>query len=198
MKRELPLTIPALAAIAVVVVVAVGGYFGLIAPKRRAVAQLEVQLRAAVGPVVPSDASPITDEERATWKTVQDQVRGRFVKPENQLRLLVETGQLARSIGLTVTELQLQQPGAAPGPGAPPAAAATPVAALIFPVPPNLALNPAVVRLVVRNSYRDLVTMLDRVRSGNAYVALQSLDVRRVDNHLESDIRLASLRWVEP
>jgi hypothetical protein len=41
------------------------------------------------------------------------------------------------------------------------------------------------------------VTFLERVRSGNAYVALQALDVRRVDTHLESDIRLVSLRWVE-
>ncbi len=117
--------------------------------------------------------------------------------PENQYRLLVDTGQLARSIGLRVTELQLQTPGVAPGPGSPAPATPQAVASLIFPVPPNLAVNPAVVRLAVRASYRDLVTLLDRIRSGNAYVALQSLDLHRVDNHLESDIRLASLRWVE-
>lgn len=197
----LPLTIPALAAIGVVLIVAVGGYFGLVAPKRRDIALLEVQLRAASAPgAAASAATPITDKERATWKTIQEQVRGRFVAPENQLRLLVETGQLARSTGLSVTELQLQTAAGAPAPGSPApraAAAPPPAASLMFPMPPNLAVNPGVIRLAGRHRYRDLVTFLERVRSGNAYLAVQALEVRRVEDHLESDIRLASLGWVE-
>lgn len=200
MKARLPLTIPALAAMAAVFIVAVGGYVGLVAPKRREVARLEVQLKAALmPPAAVSTSTPITDEERAMWKIVQQQVRQRFVAPENQLRLLVKTGQLARSVGLTVTDLQIQNT-ATPAPGAPPAPVGVtppPAASLMFAMPPNLAVNPGVIRVTARHRYRDVVTFLERVRSGNAYVALQALDIRRVDTHLESDIRLASLRWVE-
>jgi hypothetical protein len=49
----------------------------------------------------------------------------------------------------------------------------------------------------VRHGYRELVDFLDRVGRGNTYVAVQSLDVRRLDRDLESEIRLVSFRWME-
>lgn len=212
--RQLPLTIPALAAIGVVLVLAVAGYFAVVAPKRREIARLEQQLKTVTAQAAAvANLTPITEDERARWRTIEKQVRDRFVAPEDQFRVLVESGQLARSLGLTVVDLQLQGAGVAPISAAPPAGPATAVvvspltpatpaalevAPLMFPMPANLAANPRVVRLVARHAFRDLVAFLDRIGTGNSYLALQALDVRRVGGHLESDIRLASLRWVQP
>lgn len=189
MTRQLPLTVGALAAIAVMVVVTLGVYVGMVAPRVREIARLEAQWNATRTQTVDAAAgAPITDAERARWRDIEALVRGRFVVPEDQLRVLVEVGQVARATGMSVTDLRLE--------GDTPAGAAQ---AVVLPsaVPPDLAVNPAVIRLIARHRYHDLVDFLDRVGRGTTYVALQSLDVSRVGDHLESDIRLASLRWAK-
>jgi hypothetical protein len=199
-KDKLPLTPPALAALGVLLLVIVGGYFGLIAPRRSAVARLEAQL--AAGPAVPASAvsePPISDEEREAWTLTQAEVRARFASPDDQHRTVVEVGQLARSTGLRVRELLLDDQGTGPvsAAGAPVPAAATSTASLPFPLPPQLMPNNGSIRLIARHRYRELIDFLNRLGRGNTYVAVQSLDVRRIDGGLESEIRLVSFRWTE-
>lgn len=191
MKRELPLTRAALASLGLVVLVAIGGYFGLMWPPARTVAELETQLAglSAQAAGLAAAPAPVTDVERASWKDVEQRVHARFIVPENQYALLVDLAQLARESGMAVEDVQLEGgPGAA---GAP----AAPGAAFAVPLPPTLALNPGVIRLSVRHQHRALVTFLDRLATADTYVAVQQLDVRRVENLLQSDIRLVSFRW---
>lgn len=201
MKEKLPLTPAALAALGVLLLVIAGGYFGLIAPRRSAVARLETQVRAAATAAVsPVSEAPITDAERTAWSATESQVRARFVSPEDQHRTLVEVGQLARSTGLRVRELSLQGESAAAAnaqPGSPLPAPAASTGSLPFALPPQLMPNGGSIRVVARHRYRDLIDFLDRVGRGNRYVAVQSLDVRRVDRDLESEITLVSFRWME-
>ena len=192
--EKLPVTPAAAIAVALVFVVAIGGYVGLVAPKRRAIAQLELQLKASAGSSAGvASARPISDAERAAWARVDIDVRQRFVNPEDQHRTLVEVGQLARATGMNVRELLLQNAGAPPGAPATPAPAMT----LPFPMPPKMAINPGVIRMVVRHRYRDVIDFLDRVGHDNTYVMVQSLDTRRVEGYLESEIKLVSFRWTE-
>ena len=192
--EKLPVTPAAAVAVVLVFVVAIGGYFGLVAPKSRAVAQLEQQLKTAErSSSAVGSALPISDAERAAWARVDVDVRRRFVNPEDQHRTLVEVGQLARAMGMNVRELLLQNVGAPPGAPAAPGPAAT----LPFPMPPKMAVNPGVIRIVARHRYLDLINFLDRVGRGNTYVMVQSLDTRRVEGSLESEIKLVSLGWTE-
>lgn len=192
--EKLPVTPAAAIAVALVLVVAIGGYFGVVAPKRRTIAQLEQQLKAAErSSSAVASALPISDAERVAWARVDADVRQRFVNPEDQRRALVEVGQLARSTGMNVRELLLQNAGAPPGAPATPGPAAT----LPFPMPPKMAVNPGVIRIVARHRYLDLINFLDRVGGGNTYVMVQSLDTRRVEDSLESEVKLVSFRWTE-
>ena len=110
--------------------------------------------------------------------------------PDDQRELMVDLAQLARASGMLVVDVQLE--GLTPGA----TAEATPAPSLAIPAPPTLASNPGVIRLTVRHQYRALIDFLDRLATGNTYVAVQALDVRRVENLLQSDIRLVSFRWV--
>lgn len=193
MTRQLPLTVGALVAIAVTFVIAAGGYFGMVAPRRREIARLEAQLSVALEQTAAAAAVvPITEAERAQWREVDARVRERFVSPEDQLRLVLEVGQVARAAGLTVTDLRLENVGG----GTATAPGVAEVVTLPSAAPPNFSVNSGVLSLSARHAYHNLIDFLDRVIKGNRYVALQSLDVRRVEDHLESDIRLASLRWM--
>jgi hypothetical protein len=193
MKRQLPLTPAALGSLAVVVLVAIGGYFGLLWTPSREVARLEEQLVSlgAQASAASQAPPPVTDVERASWQTVEQRVRERFIVPDDQWQLLVAIAQLARESGLAVQDIQLE--GGAPVPGA------TTVAPTSFalPVPPTLALNPGVIRLTVSHQYRALVAFLDRLATADTYVAVQTMDVRRVEGLLQTDIRLVSFRWVQ-
>lgn len=196
MMRQLPLTRAALVSLAAVLVVAVGGYFGLVWPARRELVRLQSQLTAMSAQAAGAAPTvlPVTDVERASWQNVETRVRERFIVPDDQFRLLVDIAQLARATGMAVTEIQLEGAvSAQPGQAGP-----LPTIALPLTPPSNLAVNPGVIRLTARHGYRALVDFLDRLGTGNTYVAVQALDVRRVDNVLQSDIRLVSLRWVQP
>lgn len=190
MTRQLPLTPAALGSLGAVLVVAIGGYFGLVWPVGREVSRLETQLAAMSAQAAGSAESPppVTDVERASWQTMEARVRERFLVPDDQYELLVDIAQLARASGMAVQDIQLE--GAEPG-------AAVPTATFGLQVPPTLVLNPGVIKLSVRHQYRALVDFLDRLGTGNTYVAVQSLDVRRGGNLLQTDIRLVSFRWAQ-
>lgn len=186
MTPELPLTKGALATVALLFVIALGGYFGLVAPARREVVRLEAQVNTVSAKLAGATASavPISPTERASWRQIEGRLQERFVIPEDQLRALAEAVDHARAAGLVVTDVEIQS-GAAPG---------QPVAAP-FVVPANLALNPGIIRLSARHRYAELVDFLDRMDGGIMYVAVEALDVRRADDYLQSEIRLMSLRW---
>lgn len=181
MTRELPLTTGALAAVGIALATAVGGYVGLVAPKAREIAQLESQLRTGSTTVPPPSAPAVSigETERRLWRELETRVRARFVAPSDQLRALDDVSQIASRAGLSLTAVAIQNPQ------------------VLRPLttPGSLAVNPGSIRLTARHRYAELVDFLERVRRGRTYVAVESLDVRRVDDHLESEIRLISLRW---
>lgn len=191
MRQQLPLTGAALAAIAIALAIIVGGYFGVVAPRVREVARLEAQLSATLTKTAAAaePVTPVTEAERARWREIDTLVRGRFVSPDDQMRVVLDVGRIARETALTVIDLRLETAATGANGGAP--------QDVILPaaLPARLALNPGVISLSARHRYSELIDFLDRLGRGNRYVALQSLDVRRVRDHLESDIRLASLRW---
>jgi hypothetical protein len=181
MTRELPLTTRALAAVGIALATGVVGYLTLVAPKAREVAQLESQLHlgAGAGPVVTAPAVAIGETERQLWRELEARLRARFVEPSDQLRALDEVGRMASDAGLSLTGVTIQNPQT------------------LRPLttPGSLAVNPGSIRLTARHRYVELVDFLGAVRHGRTYVVLESLDVRRVDDHLESEIRLISLQW---
>jgi hypothetical protein len=187
---QLPLTRAAIGALAGLVLTAIGGYAGLVWPMSREVSRLEEELQALSrqATAASTSVSPVTDIERASWQQIEGRVRDRFVMPDDQFELLVEMAQLARASGMLVVDAQLE---GAPGPA--PTASAT----FAVPPPPTLAPNPGVIRLSVRHQYPALVDFLDRLATTTTYVAVQGVDVRRVDNLLHSEIRLVSFRWAQ-
>jgi len=194
MTPRLPVTGRAAAAIALALVLNVGGYFGVVAPRAREVARLAAQLSASSTPTPSATtAAPVTDAERARWQEIDTLVRQRFVPPEDQMRVALDVGQIARAAGVAVIDLRLEGAGGGPG-----ASGATEPPTLPSATPPNLAVNAGTISMSARHGYRELIDFLDQMARGNRYVALQTLDVRRVGNYLESNIRLASLRWTEP
>ena len=182
--RQLPVTKGAFAAVALVLVTGIGGYFALVAPKARAIAQLDLQLKTAPVPTEPPVMSTvsISDAERSLWSELETRVHARFVAPDDQLRALGEVMEQARATGLTVSELGIVNAQAQ--------AVQSPLTSSA-----NLTVNPGVIRLTARHRYPELVAFLDGIRRGRRYVAVQGLTVRRVDDHLESEILLVSLRW---
>jgi len=194
-REQLPLTGGALAAIAIVFAITVGGYVGVVAPRAREVARLEAQLSATLTrPAGAAPVEPVTEAERARWREVDALVRARFVSPDDQMRVVLDVGRIARAAAVMVMDLRLENTG--PGPAATGGAAQD----VILPsgAPATLAVNPGIISLSARHRYGELIDFLDRLARGSRYVALQSLDVRRVGDHLESEIRLASLRWTAP
>jgi Tfp pilus assembly protein PilO len=179
MTRELPLTTRALAAVGIALATGVVGYLTLVAPKAHEVAQLESQLHLGAGPAVTAPAAAIGETERQLWRELEARLRARFVEPSDQLRALDEVGRLASDAGLSLTSVAIQNPQ------------------VLRPLttPGSLAVNPGSIRLTARHRYAELVDFLEAVRHGRTYVVLESLDVRRVDDHLESEIRLISLQW---
>lgn len=187
MTRELPLTKGALATVALIFVIAIGGYVGVVAPAGREARRLEAQAGAVEAKLVGAAAAaePIGAAERAAWRQIDSRLRERFVAPEDQLRMVAEAVENARAAGLIVTDVEVQ------------AASADQKLRTegLFAVPANFAVNPGVIRLTAQHRYRELVDFLDRLRGSSLYVTIEALDVRRVGGYLQSEIRLVSLRW---
>ena len=193
MSRELWITPRTLGALAAMFALLVGGYAGVVLPRQRAIADLERQLDAVQAMrLVVSSTPPVTETERAMWRQNAAQVRARFVSPDDQRRVIVDVARLARASRFVVTDVQLQTGNASAGPNAP---SAVLTVTLPFALPEKLAPNPGLIELRAQHGFRDLLDFLDRARRADTYVALHGLETRRVDNHLESDIRLVSLQW---
>lgn len=193
MTRQLPLTPAALIAVAVAVVTIAAGYFAFVLPRSREIANLERQIAASAQIGAAAAIEPISDEERARWAEMQALVQSRFVSPDEQLRLMVDAARAGEASGLVVTLLTLEASVA----GVTPAGEGAAAPESPFAAPDNLVPNAGVIRLTARHRYGDLVDFLDRLGRGATYVALRSADIRRVDGHLESEIRLSSLRWTD-
>ena len=181
MTRELPLTRGALAAVGIALATGVLGYVILIVPKAREIAQLESQLKlaSAAVPAATAPAVAIGSTERELWRELEARVRARFVAPSDQVHALDEVGRMASDAGLRLTAMTIQDPHVLRP----------------LPTPERLAVNPGSIKITARHRFVELIDFLEALRHGQTYVMLESLDVRRVDNQLESEIRLISLRW---
>lgn len=181
MMRALPLNRRALAALGLAVATGAGGYVTLVRPKAQAIAQLEGQL-TLVSAALPRAAVPATavgDTERQLWRELESRLHARFVAPSDQVRALDEVGRMASDAGLFLTGVTMEDPQVR----------------RTLRTPGDLAVNPGSIRLTARHRYAELIDFLEALRHGQTYVVLESLDVRRVDDQLASEIRLISLRW---
>ena len=181
MTFRLPLTNRAVTALAIALVAMVAS-LGVAISKAREIGRLEVEVARASAQLRTPAASAVVsigETERELWRELEARVRTRFVPPADQLRALDEVSEVASDSGMTLTGVAIQNPQLLK----------------TLATPGNLSVNPGTIRLTARHDYEALVDFLDRVRTGKTYVVVESLDVQRVDDHLESEIRLISLRW---
>lgn len=159
----------------------VGGGLGFVVGRAREAAALRAQLtavRAAAPTVVPA-----TDTERRLWIEIERSLRRRF-PPESELpRTLAALAAWARSAGMDVVSVDI---GAADG-------AAVPRAWL--PLPPELGVNAPRLHVVAHHRARELLTFVSGLDRLPAFVALESLDIRRTNARLTSDVVLVTLAW---
>lgn len=191
-----PLSLRAVAALALVLAVMAGGYFGLLAPKLRETQSLRSQLATMRrSPPAPAPAeAPITPAERELWKELEERLRGRYPREADLPRVTAMVASLARSAGVELLTLEIDTSAGQPTVGLAAAAAATPPP---FRPPPELAVNPSTVKVVMKHRYRDLVEFVDRLPEAPVYVAVKSLEIKRIDNHLMTEAVFASLRWAK-
>lgn len=182
--NRLPISLRALVTIGLVVLLGAGGYFGLLAPKLREVGALKAQLIREVGaartPPPLLSVSPITQSERELWGEMERRFRGRYPAEAELPKALGLVASLARSSGMEISSLEIQAPQTGPS---------------LFRPPPEFGMNPSTIKLAVRHRYRDLVEFLERLGPAPIYVAVHSLEVKRVENRLTTELLFASFRW---
>lgn len=194
---QLPVNVRALVAVGLVGVLGIGGYLGLLAPKLREVNTLKAQLARETEAARPQQrvpsVAPITEVERKLWAELETRLRGRYPTEPALPKAVGVLADLARSSGMEIVSLEIQTPptsqtrlGAEPGKAAP---------SLPFRPPPEFAVNPSTIKLVARHRYRDLVQLLEGLGRLPVYVAVQSVEVKRVENRLTIEASFASLRW---
>lgn len=181
-------------------IVALGGYAGLVAPKYREIKTLRAQLAREQSALPglrqpPRPAPPITEEERRLWGQLEARLRERF-PAENALPGAAEAvAELARSARMQLVTLKLETPK----PETPEVKARRPSAGPPSPpslqVAPPFALNPTVIRLTVFHRYSDLVRFLDGLDRLPVFVAVESMEVKREENRLSTEMALRTLRW---
>lgn len=191
---RLPVNVRALVAVGVVAFLGLGGYLGLVAPKLREVRTLNAQAareaEAARAPQQPPSVAPIVEAERELWNELEKRLQGRY-PPEAALpRAAGALANLARASGLELVSVEIQTPR--PSDVADPKKTPAPPP---FQPPSELAVNPSTIKLVARHRYRNLVEFLEGLRRIPVYVALQSLEVKRVENELTTEAAFASFRW---
>ena len=173
--------------------VGVGGYAGLVAPKNREIKNVKAQLSREEPDSItaPQPFSPITEEERKLWGQLEVRLRERFPADKDLPAALRAVAELARSAHMELVSLNLQTPvvkstsGAASGAATPPP----------LQVPAPLTLSPPVIKLTVLHRYRDLVQFLDGLDRLPVAVTVESIEVRRVENQLSTEMTLRTLRW---
>ena len=176
--------------------VGVGGYTGLVTPKNREIKNLKAQL-AREDPdssTAPQSFSPITEAERELWGQLEARLRERFPADKDLPAALRAVAELARSARMELVSLNLHTPtvkstGAASG------AANPPPPQVALQVPPPLTLSPTLIKLTAFHRYRDLVQFLDGLDRLPVAVTVESMEVRRVENQLSTEVTLRTLRW---
>ncbi|MBI4610642.1 MAG: hypothetical protein HY726_16725 [Candidatus Rokubacteria bacterium] len=184
---------------AALALVGVGGYAGLVAPKDREIRTLKAQLlREGSGPPALVQSSqavpPIAEEERKLWRQLEARLRQRFPGEKDLPGALEAVAELARSARMELSTLQLQTPTAKPSgpPAGPPGGAPSQPA---FQVSPPLALSPSVIKLTAFHRYRDLVQFLEGLDRLRVFVTVESLEVKREESRLSTEMTLRTLRW---
>jgi hypothetical protein len=188
---RLPLNVRALIAGGLVALAAAGGYLGLLAPKYREVKTLKAQLAREVPSREPrASVAPIGEEERKLWRELEERLRGRYPGEPALPKAVGVVAELARASGMELVSLEIQTPqaGLAPRPR-------TALPPPPFQPPAELAVNPSTIKLVARHRYRELVAFVEGLRRVPVYVAVQSLEVKRQDNRLTTEVSFASFRW---
>jgi Tfp pilus assembly protein PilO len=192
--QKLPFRLQVAVVAGVLALVGVGGYAGLVAPKNREIKTLKAQLlREEQAILVPRQplppVPPITEEERKLWAQLEARLRERFPSEKSLPGALEAVAELARSVGMELTAINLQTPSVKAATGT---AAPTPPP---IRVPPPLALSPTLIRLGAVHRYRDLIQFLDGLDRLPVAVAVESLEVKREENRLRTEMTLRTLRW---
>ena len=193
--QKLPFRVQVAIVAGALVLIGVGGYAGLVTPKNREIKNLKAQLlreeqELAVPRQPPKPVPPITEEERKLWAQLEARLRERFPAEKTLPVALEAVADLARESRMELTALNLQTPVVKAGrvsSGAP-----TPPA---IRVPPPLTLSPTLITLTAVHRYRDLIQFLDGLDRLPVAVAVESLEVKREENRLRTEMTLRTLRW---
>jgi len=173
----------------------VGGYAGLVMPKLREITALKTQLmrpvpdRALTEPRV----APITEEERKLWAELEARLRKRYPEEKDLPGALEAVADLARSARMQLIALTLDTPATkkASGQTGPPGAMPPPA----FEVSPPLSVGPTTIKVTAVHRYGDLVQFLEGLYRLPVAMAVESIEVKRVDDTLSTEMTLRTLKW---
>jgi len=196
--QKLPFMVQVAIVAGALALIGAGGYAGLVAPKNREIKALRAQLlreesasSVLIQPAAPGP--PITEEERKLWGQLEARLRQRFPGEKDLPAALEAVADLARSARMELISLQLQTPAVKTG--GPPAGAAAAPSAPSLRVPPPLTLGPTFIKLTAAHRYRDLVQFLEGLDRLPVFVAVESLEVKREENRLSTEMTIRTLRW---
>lgn len=193
--QKLPFRVQVAIVAGVLVLVGVGGYAGLVAPKYREIKNLKAQLLREEQELLasrqpPQPVPPITEEEQKLWAQLEARLRERFPAEKALPGALEAVAELARSARMELVALSLQTPVVKPAGASRSAPSPPPLR-----VPPPLTLSPTIVKLTALHRYQNLVQFLDGLDRLPVAVAVESLEVKREENRLRTEMTLRTLRW---
>jgi len=192
--ERFPLTLGATVTLGTLVLVVTAAVLALLATERE-VASLRARLTQETAAVRSLGAAPgpsaITDTERALWTELERRLRSRYPSEAEAPRAAGLVADLARSSGIEIVSVEVHTPltaapATAPSPSTPPAAP-QPAA--------ELDANPASIKLTVQHRYGSLVEFLEGLPGLPVYVTVQSLEVKRLEDRLMTEMSLGLLRW---
>lgn len=189
--RQFPFSVQVALVAVVLAGIGGGGYAGLVAPKQREITNIKAQLarEEAAGRQPAQQVPPITEEERRLWGQLEARLRERFPADKALPRALGAVADLARSARMELIVLHLEPP-ARKSTGTSPGAASPPVL-----VPPPLTLSSTSIKLTALHRYRDLVQFLEDLDRLPVAVVMESLEVKRVETRLSTEMTLRMLSW---
>lgn len=197
--QKLPFRAQVVMVAGLLALVGVGGYAGLVAPKNREINILKAQLaREKPDSLAPRQSTqqppPITEEERKLWGLLEARLQERFPAEKALPGALEAVAELARASRMELVALNLETPSekrAVRPAGASPSAPSPPP----LRVPPPLKLSPTLIKLTVHHRYQDLVGFLEGLDRLPVAVAVHSLEVRREEGRLRTEMTLRAFRW---
>lgn len=191
--QKLPFRLQVATVAGVLVLLGIGGYAGLVMPKTREIKTLRAQLlRGEPDPLPAQQFAPITEEERRLWGELETRLRKRFPAEKDLPGAIEAVADLARFARMELLSLNLEPPPPK-GPPTRGTTAAPPPPALRVPSP--LTVSPTAIKLTAIHRYRDLVQFLDGLPRLPVAVAVESMEVKRQDGTLTTEITLRTLRW---